>query len=1058
MPFLKRRPLLLFAVLLVALALNLLAGGALIADQRARVRGMPAGLPRPVADTALSPFCIHAPLASYDQVQLEWALDLIAQGGFGWVRVTFPWAHIEPQQGVYAWETWDRIVDAARARDLRLIAVLDTAPAWAGTPPPPESFARFAGEFAARYGDRIDHYQMWHNPNLADGWGENPNPAAYARLLRQAAAAVRSADDRPATPSGPRARILLGSLAPTVERGPENLSEVRFLRGLYAAGGETAFDIVSVQPYGFETGPGDRRVDEGVLNFPRAIWVRDELVAQGDGEKAVWSSHFGWNSLPPGEDGPSIWGAVDEETQAGYTAAAVERARREWPWMGVLCLAHFQPDPGAPELPSGTPNAEHHWGFAAVDRAGEPRPVFDALSALAHDPQLNYPGTYTPLSGDAAWEGGWEFSDLGADVSEGGGDRVTIPFWGTDFGLQVRRGHYRAYFYVTVDGEPANALPTDGEGRAYLVLTSPDYQPQVTTLPVAEDLPPGPHEVTLTAERGWDQWALAGWSVGYRPPAGLYRTGLIGLALLALACVVGLVLAGRHVEWGRLGRAVAATRRQLSEGLQVALTALTTLLLWISAWMTWGVEAGGVFRRLGDGVGITATLAAAGLFYYSPWFLLTLLSGLALFLLILLRVDLGLALIAALAPFYAFPWTLFDRAFSMAEIVTLMTLVSWGVRQVARLSRSPGKWPSMPRLHPLDLGVLFLVLVALISPFFAQFQRVAWRELRLVILEPAAFYLMLRTARLDRRVLWRVLDFFVLGGVAVAAIGLVQYALGTNLITAEAGLTRLRSVYGSPNNVGLYLGRVLPLLVAVFLFGRGGRRRWAYGLSILPVAAALLLSFSKGALMLGVPAALLAIGLLAGGRWLWITLGGIAATILAAVPLLRHPRFASLLDTRGGTTFFRLRLWEASVEMIRDHPCLGVGLDNFLYAYRGRYILPEAWQEPDLSHPHNLLLDHWVRLGILGVVAGIWLQLQFWRMALPLRRLRDPEGRALALGFMGIMADTLAHGLVDHSFFLIDLAFVFFMVLALTHALRAGRLTPHTEPETSQVESHVLET
>ena len=308
----------------------------------------------------------------------------------------------------------------------------------------------------------------------------------------------------------------------------------------------------------------------------------------------------------------------------------------------------------------------------------------------------------------------------------------------------------------------------------------------------------------------------------------------------------------------------------------------------------------------------------------------------------------------------------------------------------------------------------------------------------MVILEPAVFYLMLRTTRLERRDVWRIVDFFVAGGVAVALIGLVQYTLGINLITAEAGLPRLRSVYGSPNNVGLYLGRVLPLLIAVPLFGRCRWRRVLYGLAALPVALALLLSFSKGALLLGVPASLLTIGLLAGGRWLWVTLGGIAAAALAAVPLLRHPRFASLLDTQSGTTFFRLKLWQATWSMIRDHPWLGVGPDNFLYQYRGRYILPSAWQEPDLSHPHNFLLDHGSRLGILGLAAGIWLQVAFWRTALPLRRLRDADSRALALGFMGAMADMLAHGLVDHSFFLIDLAFAFFLIVGLTHSLQQG--------------------
>jgi O-antigen ligase len=131
--------------------------------------------------------------------------------------------------------------------------------------------------------------------------------------------------------------------------------------------------------------------------------------------------------------------------------------------------------------------------------------------------------------------------------------------------------------------------------------------------------------------------------------------------------------------------------------------------------------------------------------------------------------------------------------------------------------------------------------------------------------------------------------------------------------------------------------------------------------------------------------------------------------------------------------------------MFRDHLALGVGLDNFLYQYRSRYVLPAAWQEPDLSHPHNVFLDYASRLGLCGLVAGAWLQIAFWRLALPLRRLADTfqsevsDRRALALGLMGSMVDFLAHGLVDASYFVIDLAFAFFLALGLVQWLARSK-------------------
>ena len=134
--------------------------------------------------------------------------------------------------------------------------------------------------------------------------------------------------------------------------------------------------------------------------------------------------------------------------------------------------------------------------------------------------------------------------------------------------------------------------------------------------------------------------------------------------------------------------------------------------------------------------------------------------------------------------------------------------------------------------------------------------------------------------------------------------------------------------------------------------------------------------------------------------------------------------------------------------MIQEHPVLGVGLDNFLYAYRGKYILPEAWQEPNLSHPHNLALDYAARLGLLGLLAGLGLQWAFWRAAISAyRKAQTREGRVLAVALMASMAAFLAHGLVDNSYFLVDLAYAFMLTLGLMHHLA------HTQTTMAEVEN-----
>jgi putative inorganic carbon (HCO3(-)) transporter len=453
----------------------------------------------------------------------------------------------------------------------------------------------------------------------------------------------------------------------------------------------------------------------------------------------------------------------------------------------------------------------------------------------------------------------------------------------------------------------------------------------------------------------------------------------------------------------------------------------------------------GRYHSLDERLQLALTVIAAAVFYFSPWLPLSLLSLLFLATLIWLRLDLGLALVAFCIPFFLQTKHILGRSFSMVEITTLICFAVWVLREGVALIRDRRLKTDLHSVSSLDGAVVFFVAVSALSLLVAENSGVAVREFRVVVFESALFYLLLRASSPSKGQLWRVVDALVLAATLVALIGLYQYLFTTDIITAE-GVRRIRGLYGSPNNLSLFLDRVVPVLAAIALFARQRWRRIVYALCGLPVLFCLYLTYSRGAWLLGLPAAALFIGLLRGRRALWISLAVICIVVLSLLPLVGTERFTSLLDTQGGTTFFRLKLWQASLNMIKDHPLLGVGLDNFLYQYRTRYVLPEAWQELDLSHPHNIVLDYWTRLGILGVVALVWLEVTFFVKSLRLyRRLSGQDERALVLGLMASMVACLVHGLIDNSYFLVDLAFVFFITVGIVAGLSAQIASLHSQ-------------
>jgi hypothetical protein len=63
------------------------------------------------------------------------------------------------------------------------------------------------------------------------------------------------------------------------------------------------------------------------------------------------------------------------------------------------------------------------------------------------------------------------------------------------------------------------------------------------------------------------------------------------------------------------------------------------------------------------------------------------------------------------------------------------------------------------------------------------------------------------------------------------------------------------------------------------------------------------------------------------------------------------------------------------------------------------------------------------------------------------RRQSPGRQRALLLGLMAAMISILAHGLVDHSFFLLDLAYVFSLILGVVVSMQK---TPPLSNDTAE--------
>lgn len=322
--------------------------------------------------------CVHTRLT--DEVE-EWkiqrSLQMVREMGATAIVEYFPWAYIEPEQGVYNWWHSDMVIDHANAQGLTVIARLGLVPQWAQpccdetdadyslthlTPDRYYDFGEFVRVFAGRYAGRVDHIIIWNEPNLAYEWGyQEVLPQQYVSVMDFAYSAAHDAN--------PDVTILAGALAPTLEPpgSQYGMNEIDYLTGLYEWGISRFYDALAIHTYGFKFPPEEPPAAD-VLNFRRAELLREIMVANSDAEKPVYITESGWN------DHPRWTKAVRPGQRIEYTLGALQYAEENWPWAENVCI-------WALRYPAPTYNYADYFTLVGADFT--PKPIYEELQAWA---------------------------------------------------------------------------------------------------------------------------------------------------------------------------------------------------------------------------------------------------------------------------------------------------------------------------------------------------------------------------------------------------------------------------------------------------------------------------------------------------------------------------------------------------------------------------------------------------------------------------------------------------------------------------------------------------
>ncbi len=299
---------------------------------------------------------------------------------------------------------------------------------------------------------------------------------------------------------------------------------------------------------------------------------------------------------------------------------------------------------------------------------------------------------------------------------------------------------------------------------------------------------------------------------------------------------------------------------------------------------------------------------------------------------------------------------------------------------------------------------------------------------------------------------WKLLVLvLIFSATGHAIVGLYTFLGGSGALHLAINdrFFRAFGTFGQPNPFGGFMGLIAPVALMIALgyahktwdtYYKNQHIAWlpltmtaVVGLCALLITAALFASWSRGAwlgfilsvgvMICAIPRRLshsiaVLVACVTLGGLLWFS-GQLPTSITDRIGSATQEIF-TLTDVRGVDItpenypiVERLGHWQASLNMARANPWLGVGFGNFDAVYDNYRLI--NWNI-SLGHAHNYYLNVLAETGIIGFAAYAVLFLTIYWMTWQARLNPDRMTRYAVIGLLGTWTYLLAHSLTDNLY------------------------------------------
>jgi len=296
----------------------------------------------------------------------------------------------------------------------------------------------------------------------------------------------------------------------------------------------------------------------------------------------------------------------------------------------------------------------------------------------------------------------------------------------------------------------------------------------------------------------------------------------------------------------------------------------------------------------------------------------------------------------------------------------------------------------------------------------------------------------------DRKHITRIIISVFAGAALISIDALWQLKFGYDFIQGNnlqdaIGLIRATASFPNPNVLGVYLSAIAPLVVGLSLFYFKGKIKLVGLIFSTLVTLGIATTLSRGT-ALGFYFAVLFISICRKNK---------AVTALLLIFLLIFPfvmpnkikDWAKKINYNP-TVFMlnadRLSIYNNSLNMIRHHPLVGLGVNTFAKNYF-YYKLPEepgAETSPSM-YAHNNFLQMTAEIGLFGLFMFLWFLFTLFKQARSVYKKLDGDFyKVISVCTDACFISFLINGLTETSLYYSRVAMIFWFMIGLSLALK----------------------